>query len=700
MKPGIGRKAPTWIIVMLCAILGLCIPFAYAATLPHHETHLKLYDSDGNMIEPQGEALARSQRLLMERVGHRVIRTVNPKFSEDDITLPEYRTEESKQAREIIVVYGFQESEGTVTNTSEFRITIEGPNGLPDSLPAMKAAFQVVANGWTSNVPVKVRVHFAQAQGYLMVGQPTLSYLMDDVYYPAAIYDYITGKDNDVGRFDIDIEINPTANWSIEDGTLSSTNYDFQSVIIHEAQHGLYLWSNFGVLENGQGTLIEGKQMVFDKFVAVNPTRTSDTSKICSVIGYFDGNTNLPSKEVELALTSNRLFFMVDTLPASGYYNLYAPGSFVPGSSVIHVDTFVSQVFDECDTLMNYLIAPGTSTRCIGKITSRISFACRTVGLNNGDFIALPPCVPGSFLTGEPTSTPDQGTESPSFPPGSPSSVPPSVIPSPLPSTSPTPSEIPEASITPVISEFPSEFDSESPVALPEGSPVALPEGSPSENPSGSPSQGVEESFTVSPSESAVESPTPSSSGDSNTNSDPCFPADAVVQLSSGRSARMDELDIGDRVLVGDNKYSDVYLFGHRVKPSDDNLFTFVRLILNTDELTVELSGTHLVWANQQCCKPAGDVKLGDELLDVSSGKWIPVIRIERVRKPGLYNPHTMTGDIVVNGVLVSTYNRVVHPTLGHWLLAPERWMYELTKGRTSLLNRCLELKTPAVLQW
>jgi hypothetical protein len=38
-----------------------------------------------------------------------------------------------------------------------------------------------------------------------------------------------------------------------------------------------------------------------------------------------------------------------------------------------------------------------------------------------------------------------------------------------------------------------------------------------------------------------------------------------------------------------------------------------------------------------------------------------------------------MSGDIVVNGVLTSTYASAVHPTLAHALLLPLRQMYKVS---------------------
>ena len=44
----------------------------------------------------------------------------------------------------------------------------------------------------------------------------------------------------------------------------------------------------------------------------------------------------------------------------------------------------------------------------------------------------------------------------------------------------------------------------------------------------------------------------------------------------------------------------------------------------------------------------------------------------------GLYNPHTMDGDIVVNGIKTSTYTAAIEPSLAHSLLWPVRMLYRL----------------------
>ena len=52
------------------------------------------------------------------------------------------------------------------------------------------------------------------------------------------------------------------------------------------------------------------------------------------------------------------------------------------------------------------------------------------------------------------------------------------------------------------------------------------------------------------------------------------------------------------------------------------------------------------------------------------------MLAVRSARKTGLYNPHTLHGDIVVDGVLTSTYTAAFSPTLAHVALAPLRALY------------------------
>jgi hypothetical protein len=134
----------------------------------------------------------------------------------------------------------------------------------------------------------------------------------------------------------------------------------------------------------------------------------------------------------------------------------------------------------------------------------------------------------------------------------------------------------------------------------------------------------------------------------------------------------MAELSVGDRVLVGDNTYSEVYMFSHK----DHNaVSTFVSIATSANQ-TITLSPNHYIYANNKLVA-ASAVVLGDVLI-AADGSEVSVVAVSQERSTGLFNPHTLQGDIVVNGIKASSYTAVVAPTLAHSLLWPVRMLYSL----------------------
>ena len=148
-----------------------------------------------------------------------------------------------------------------------------------------------------------------------------------------------------------------------------------------------------------------------------------------------------------------------------------------------------------------------------------------------------------------------------------------------------------------------------------------------------------------------------------------CFPGDATVTLEGGAQKTMADLAVGDKVLTHGGAYSEVYFFSHRLVDAEA---TFVEI--KTASTTLALTGGHFLYANGKLSE-ARHVKVGDNVT-LASGKPAAVTAIASVRKEGLHNPHTLQGDIVVNGVLTSTYTAAFSPTLAHIVLAPLRAMY------------------------
>lgn len=142
-----------------------------------------------------------------------------------------------------------------------------------------------------------------------------------------------------------------------------------------------------------------------------------------------------------------------------------------------------------------------------------------------------------------------------------------------------------------------------------------------------------------------------------------CFPAHATVRLEDGSQKRMDKLSGGDSIAVSRDTHSAVYLFTHRLHKRVAN---FVTLETNCNR-SVTLTRSHYVYADGRLAS-AGEVRLG-EALETDSG-FCQVVKMSKVVGRGLFAPHTMHGDLVVDGVKVSSYSTAVEPRLAHWSLA------------------------------
>lgn len=154
-----------------------------------------------------------------------------------------------------------------------------------------------------------------------------------------------------------------------------------------------------------------------------------------------------------------------------------------------------------------------------------------------------------------------------------------------------------------------------------------------------------------------------------------CFPASSRVQLEDGRSIALNELKTSHRVHVGHGHFSDVFLFSHR-SHDPGVLHSFVQIrTVRGDMLTV--SPGHYVYVGGRMVA-ANRVKRND-VLTRADGCDVQVEDVARVKRAGLFAPHTLQGDIVVDGVLVSTYTTAVPVGLAHYvLLAPLRAAYVL----------------------
>lgn len=150
-----------------------------------------------------------------------------------------------------------------------------------------------------------------------------------------------------------------------------------------------------------------------------------------------------------------------------------------------------------------------------------------------------------------------------------------------------------------------------------------------------------------------------------------CFPADATVELDNGAMKRMAELELGDKVRVGANSFSEVFMFTHRLATVKH---AFLRIVTGTGR-ELSLTKSHYMYVNGGL-SAAENVKTGDDII-LANGSVDTVADVKEIMSQGLYNPQTIQGDIVVNGVLASTYTKTVNPSTAHAFLAPLRAVYE-----------------------
>mmetsp|Transcript_11070 Transcript_11070/g.20016 ORF Transcript_11070/g.20016 Transcript_11070/m.20016 type:complete len:386 (-) Transcript_11070:1117-2274(-) len=159
-----------------------------------------------------------------------------------------------------------------------------------------------------------------------------------------------------------------------------------------------------------------------------------------------------------------------------------------------------------------------------------------------------------------------------------------------------------------------------------------------------------------------------------------CFPSHSTVELiaksdaESNRKIRMDEVEVGMHVRSDElGSVSEVYFFSHREKNS---VSKFVKIEGSLGNEIV-MSESHYLFVNNRL-KAAGEVVIGDRILLESGDQDSVVSVLKSAYYKGLYNPHTISGTIVVNGVVASCYTQTFPPKIAHALMAPLRLLYRL----------------------
>lgn len=152
-----------------------------------------------------------------------------------------------------------------------------------------------------------------------------------------------------------------------------------------------------------------------------------------------------------------------------------------------------------------------------------------------------------------------------------------------------------------------------------------------------------------------------------------CFPAEALVTLHDGMQKSMDQLEIGDIILTGAGEYSPVFMFTHRRHFSHHN---FIELNCKNRNAYIILSSGHYLPINGRLAA-AHSAQIGD-FIELGDGSLQQISSVTKVVRLGLFNPQTLNGYIVVNGVKASTYTTAIQPVVAHSMLRPLGLLYKI----------------------
>jgi hypothetical protein len=134
-----------------------------------------------------------------------------------------------------------------------------------------------------------------------------------------------------------------------------------------------------------------------------------------------------------------------------------------------------------------------------------------------------------------------------------------------------------------------------------------------------------------------------------------CFSGENTVEVEGKGLIPIGQLEIGDNVNVGADSFERVYSFGHYSKTGK---YSYLQIYNEDTKPSLEISKDHMLFVENKGKKksvPASTVKVGDSMV-MNSGDVSRVSKVKTVIREGAFAPFTMSGKIVVNGVVSSSY--------------------------------------------
>lgn len=138
------------------------------------------------------------------------------------------------------------------------------------------------------------------------------------------------------------------------------------------------------------------------------------------------------------------------------------------------------------------------------------------------------------------------------------------------------------------------------------------------------------------------------------TSEEDCFSSESTVIVKAIGATFVRDLRIGDMVLSDDEgTYSKFYSKGHF---NEEQPLAYLRIFNEVTKKPLEVSPGHMVFkASSNLPVPASSIKVGDFVKTIEGPSKVTAIK--KILRTGLFNPMTLSGSIVVDGVVSSIHS-------------------------------------------